>query len=523
MEQLTNSGVGGLALAEAGVNSVAREDDLLFSDRLILTPNLFHQIQLIFEKDEEVTKSVTNAPSIQVQDSFVGGGAQADIARTENTLHITEAVSWTHGKHYVRFGANIPQISRRALNDDTNRLGTFGFNSLSDYLGSHPYVWTAQQGTGRGVYWINQIGAFIQDEVSVTKNLHLTLGLRYQWQTYITDSDNFAPRVSLAWSPGSRTVVRAGGGTFYDRTGGNFPGTFKVHNGVILHSVQLLNSGYPSALPAGESIDSLPSNLVREAPGMHAPYTFQYSLDLERQIGRMLTITAGYHGILGISNFRSRDANAPAPPNYQTPPNPQLGFVQQIESGGRSRSNAFEVTLRSKSNRWFTGQARYTLSRSEDNTGGINWYPQDQYRPNDEWGRSSFDRLHRFYLIGNFNPDHLLTLGVATTLSSAVPYSETAGSDLFHTGIGNARPLGVGRNTLQGGSTANLDLLWNHDLRLDKKAKEGKTLNLGISAFNAFNHPNYVTYAGSVKSPLFRQPTTALPGRQIQFAMRYSF
>lgn len=524
LQQLTNSGVGGLVLAEAGVNSVSREDDLFFGDRMILSPKLFHQLQLVFEKDEDISTSATDAPSLQIQDAFTGGGAQADISRTENTVHVSDAVSWTQGRHYIRFGINSPQISRRALDDHTNRLGTFAFSSLADYLNNRPDVWTAQQGLGRGLYWINELGAFAQDEITIRPGLRLTLGLRYQWQTYISDRDNFAPRVSIAWSAGPHTVVRTGAGLFYDRTGGDYPGTFKVHNGTVLHSVQVLNPGYPSALPPGVNIADLPTSLVREAANVRAPYKFQYSADLERQLNKAFVLTVGYSGITGVSMFRSRDANAPLPPSYASVPDPSLAFVQQIESGGRLSSNSMEVTFRGRGNRWFTGQAKYVLSRTMDNTGGIDWYPQNQYRPNDEWARSSIDRLHRFNLIGRVNPDHWLTASISATLYSAAPYTETAGADLYHTGLGNARLPGVARNTLTGGSTTDFDLLWDHDVRLGHKTTpESRVFNFGVSAFNVLNHPNFVTYAGSVSSPLFRQPTTALLGRQIQFGLRYSF
>lgn len=524
LEQLNNSGVGGFVLAEAGVNSVSREDDLLINDSIILSPTLFQQLQIVFEKDEDVSTSVTEAPSIQVQDAFTGGGAQADISRSENTVHVSDAVSWTKGKHYIRFGINSPQISRRALDDHTNRLGTFSFNSLADYLAGQPDSWTAQEGPGRGLYWINELGAFVQDEIALRNNLHLTLGLRYQWQTYISDRDNFAPRFSVAWSAGRHTVIRTGTGLFYDRTGGDYPGTFKVHNGTVLHSVQVLHPGYPAALPAGVSVSDLPTSLVREAANLRAPYKIQYSLDVERQLNKMFALTVGYAGITGVSMFRSRDANAPLPPGYTMLPDPSLSFVQQIESGGRLLSNSLEITFRGRGNRWFTGQAKYVLSRTMDNTGGINWYPQNQYRPNDEWARSSIDRLQRFNLIGRINPDHWLTASLSATLYSAAPYTETAGADTYQTGLSNARPSGVARNTLEGGSTADFDVLWDHDLQLGRTKKtEGRVLNFGIAAFDVLNHPNFVTYAGSVRSPLFGQPTTALAGRQMQFGVRYSF
>ena len=96
LDSTRNGGVGGLVLPEAGVNNVSREDDLIFNDRIIVSPSIVNQIQVTFEKDEDDTRSVTNAPSIQVDSAFTGGGAQADLARTENTVHINEVVSLTH-------------------------------------------------------------------------------------------------------------------------------------------------------------------------------------------------------------------------------------------------------------------------------------------------------------------------------------------------------------------------------------------------------------------------------------------
>ena len=518
-----NMGVGGIVLPEAGINTDSREDDLILNDRIIITPNLLNQLQITFEKDEDVSRSVTNAPSLQIQDSLTGGGAQADLNRTENTVHINEVVSWTHKSHYIRFGFNGPQISRRAIDDHTNRLGTFSFNSLADYTNSTPYVFTQQQGIGRGLYWANELAGFIQDDIKVSRNFQLTLGLRYQWQTYIS-INNFAPRLSGAYSVSNKTIVRAGTGIFFDRMGGDFPATFKLHNGIVLRSFQVLNPGYPNPLPPGQPISALPSSIVRVGAQLHTPYAIQYSFDVERELTPAMTLTVGYRGITGISSFRSRDANAPVGPSYAARPDPNLGFVQQIESGGRSSSNALDIAFRGRAGRWFNGQAQYTLGRIYTNTGGLNFYPQDQYNPNDEWGRADIDRLHRFNLIGNINPDHWLTLGISATLYSGAPYTETAGSDLFHTGLGNARPAGVGRNTLQGGGTADLDLLWDHDFKLTKaKGENAKVLNIGVSGFNVLNHANFTNYIGSIRSPLFEQPTAALAGSQLQFGIRYQF
>jgi hypothetical protein len=525
----TNAGVGGITLPEAGYNLNSREDDAIFNDRIIITPNLINQLQVTFEKDEDVTTSVTNAQSIQVSGSFIGGGAQADVAKTENTIHVNEIVTWSHGKHYIRAGIQLPQFSRRAVDDHTNRLGTFKFSSLANYASNTPYVFTGQQGVGRGLYWINEFGSFFQDLIKINPKLQLSLGLRYDWQTFITDNNNLAPRVSVAYAPGKgKTILRAGTGVFYDRTGGDFPATVKLHNGVVLHSVQIQNPSFP--LPPNTDFGNLPTNLARFDQHVRAPYAIQYSFGVERQLHKSLTLTAAYRGQVQAKSFRSRDANAPIlPPNPSLTanyprPNANYGQIQQIESGGRTLLNAFDLSFRGKAGHWFSGQGQYTLARFEGNTGGINAFPQNQYLPNDEWGRADQDRRQRFNLMGNINPDHWLSLGVNATLYSGSPYNETTGNDYFHTGLGNARPTGVGRNTLQTGGVASLDLLYGHDFFLTKdKGDNARILSAGVSAFNVLNHTNFTNYIGTLSSSRFGQPTAALAGRQLQFSVGYRF
>jgi hypothetical protein len=321
---------------------------------------------------------------------------------------------------------------------------------------------------GRALYWINEFGSFIQDQVKVSPRLQLSPGLRYDWQTFLPDNNNFAPRVSVAYAPDKgKTIIRAGTGVFYDRTGGDFPATVKLHNGVVLHSVQIQNPTYPFF--PGSNISDLPTNLAQFYEHVRTPYAFQYSFGVERQVHGSVTLTAAYRGQVQIKSFRSRDVNAPIlPPNPSLTadyprPNLNYGQIQQIESGGRTLLNTFDLSFRGKAGRWFTGQAQYTLARFDGNTGGINALPQNQYEPNDEWGRSDQDRLQRFNLMGNINPDHWLSLGVNATLYSGSHYNEITGNDYYHTGLGNARPTGVGRNTLQAGGVASVDLLYSHD------------------------------------------------------------
>ncbi len=223
-----NQGVGGVVLSSAGINQQQQEDDVVFTQRIIISPTLLNQMQLFFEKDYDPTRSVTDAPRIVVDGNFTGGGAQADFFQTENNLKINDTVSWSRGRHYVSFGVNIPNLSRRAWEDRGNRLGTFNFASVDSYRSNKPYSYTQQAGPGRAIFWMNEIGTFVQDQMQLKKNLQVSLGVRYDWQTYFKAWNDFGPRGSFAYRMNDRkTVVRGGAGVFFDRSGAAVSVTLK--------------------------------------------------------------------------------------------------------------------------------------------------------------------------------------------------------------------------------------------------------------------------------------------------------
>jgi TonB dependent receptor len=520
-----NQGVGGLVLAQSGVNAEAREDDVIFNDRIIVSPTLLNQFQLFFEKDYDPTRSVLATQKIVVDGNFTGGGAQADMLETENNLKINDIVSWSHGHHYVKFGINIPNLSRRAWDDRSNRMGTYSFSSLTEYAANTPYSFTQQAGFGRTVFWMNEIGSFVQDQITLKPNLQLSLGLRYDWQTYFKSIHDFAPRLSLAYStPDRKTVLRTGVGLFYDRSGAQPMADLTRYNGVILRSFTLLNPTYPTPYPANMNLATLPTNLVQQANDTHIPYVLNYSAGAERQLAKGLTAAATYRGTLGVDMFRSRDVNAPLAPLYAALPNPALGIVRQIESRGRQVGNALDLTLQGDAGRWFSGLAQYTFSHTNNDTSGILWFPANQYSMAGEYGRADFDQRHRFNLLGTINQDHWLNLGIAAKLYSGMPYTETSGNDTYNTGMLNARPAGVNRNSLQTGGNAELDLRWSRDLALQRrKTDNGPVFSMAVDAFDITNRTNYMSYVGNVQSSFFEQPTAALPARRLQFTARIKF
>jgi hypothetical protein len=270
------------------------------------------------------------------------------------------------------------------------------------------------------------------------------------------------------------------------------------------------------------SLIPVPSSVVVLDPRLRIPYTVQYSIGVERQVTAKSTFSATYVGTRGIDLFRSVDANAPLPGSVVRP-NPALGQERQIQSEGRQKGNALELTVRGRPSKYFTGQVQYTLSKTYNNTSGITYFPANSFDPAADWARSDNDRRHKFDLLGSTRISKLLMAGVALSLYSGKPVNVTTGSDNNHDGIVNDRPPDFTRNILHGPGLIGLDLNLSHDFVLSKKRKEARTLTLSFNSFNVLNHQNDVTFVGVITSPFFGQAVSAQPPRRMQLNLEYKF
>jgi len=526
-EKTTNQGVGGTILPEAANNYRNMEQEINYSQQTVFSPKLVNNFRLLLGVERQSNASLSLKPKIVVLDAFTGGGAQADQLRTEYHAQMMDTLSYSTGKHLIKGGINIPDLSRRGLNNNINSTGTFYFSSLSDYQQQRPFSFIQQQGSGHIVFFEKQFGLFVQDAYHLRKNLMLSVGVRYDWQNYFHDNNNFAPRLSFAYAPGNsqKTVIRGGAGVFNDRSGARPIQDILLFNGSRLRLYVLQNPGYPDPLNSGASLTGQPVSVTRLEPNINIPYLIQYSLGVERQLHKSTTLAVTYLGSRGVDQFRSLDINAPLPPAYVARPDASIGVLREIESSGRRVSDSLEVSLRGNVTRFFNGMAQYRLASSHDDTSGINYLPPNSYDLSGEWSRSDFDRRHRFELLGTLNPDKLFNLGVSLSLYSGLPYTLITGLDEFHTGTANARPAGVPRNSLEGPGYVDLDLRWSRELSLikGKKKDEGVKGTLAIDAFNVLNKVNYVSYVGNLRSPFFGQAVAAQPPRRLQLSFRLKF
>jgi hypothetical protein len=521
-----NQGVGGTVLPSAATDTKFQEDEVNISYRHSFSPRWVNQLQFLLGHYDSPVSSVTNAPQIVVSGAFTGGGAQADSRRTEYHFDGTDFSTYVSGKHQLSFGVDIPDISRRGVDNFTNQLGTYTYPSLDAYATGNATTYLMQQGNGHTVFLETVLGAFIEDNIRLKPNLSVYLGMRYYFQnSFHDDPNNFAPRFGFAYAPTKHgsTVIRGGAGVFYDRTGPSPIADLLLFNGVnllrfIVNNPVIQNPGNPTPPPI-----NVPTSVVVLDPRAGIPYSVQYSVGVERQVTAKSTFSAAFVGSRSIDAFRSIDANAPLPPNYSSTPNPNLGQVREMQSEGYQKSAALELTFRGKPSKWFSGQAQYTFGKTYNNTSGITYFPGNSYNPTADWARSDNDRRHKFDLLASSQPTRYFTAGVALSVYSGKPVNITTGADNNQDGVVNDRPAGVLRNTMPGPGMIELDLNVAHDFVLSKSRKEARTLTVALNSFNVLNHPNDVTYVGIVTSPFFGHAVAALPPRRMQLDVQFKF
>jgi len=522
-ESSKNRGVGGTTLVGAGTNFEHREEQITYTQQTIFRPTLVSQFQVLFGHEREPTVSVSPAQGLVVAGAFTGGGGQGDLTRTETHMQLNASLGWTKGRHLVQAGFQLPDWSERGFDDRTNFGGTFYFASLPPYQAGRPYAFVQQRGNGVLSFLEKQVGAYVKDDFQWSPSVTLSYGVRYDWQNYFGDTNNLAPRSSIAYAPGAKktNVIRAGVGVFNDRSGPvAIADLLHYQPGGLVKSV-ITDPGFPDPYANGPAVAQPPS-LVVLAPDVQIPQTVQYSVGVDHQLSKSTTLSVTYTGSHGFHLFRSRDINAPPPPLYQSRPDPTVGVLREIESSGRQQSDSLSVTLRGRMTKWFNGQAQYALARTHNDTNGINWFPANDYDLSGEYARADFDRRQRLVLLGRVAPRKIADIGVSLTVNSAGPYTELLGVDVYNNARGRARPPGVARNTLEAAGFASLDLRIARDIPLGP-GKSERELTIGADVFNVTNRVNYGSFVGTIGSPLFLQPTSARPPRQVQLSARFKF
>jgi len=109
-------------------------------------------------------------------------------------------------------------------------------------------------------------------------------------------------------------------------------------------------------------------------------------------------------------------------------PNPGFANINQSESTGSSRSNSVTFTLKTRPHRNASVLLQYVFSHSFDDTPGLYFLPADNYDLRQEWGRSDYDRRHRFNLAGTYAFPWGFSLGAIVKAYSGPPSTSPPGT-----------------------------------------------------------------------------------------------
>ncbi len=473
-----NDGIGQFTLPSQAYNSDSTEHTLQISDTQVIGGKIVNELrfQYLRELDNQIAQSTE--PTLNVLGSFDGGGNnQQNILDHQDHYELQNYTSIIHGNHTVKFGARLRGI--RDANSQTSGFnGEFTFSSLLPDAqeascvptpGQAPcpisYA-TAIQNMGntttpiatqltftRGspplVVGNFDAGLYYQDDWKVRSNITLSYGLRFETQTGIQDHADWAPRFGFAWGVGGRSappkvVLRGGFGIFYERFMEEQILEAERLNGITQEQFVIDNPTCPSLTDfsscTGAVVPATPTT-YQISPRLHAPYTMQTAISVERQLTKVSTLNVTYLNSRGFDQLLTINADAPFPGTPCSPACavPTANLYRYVsEADFRQNQLIANTNWRIGSKVQFFGY--YVLNYANSDTSGVSSFPSNSYNISADYGRASFDIRNRFFLAGSFALPYNFRLSPFMVLSSGSPFDITTRNDLNNDSIFNDRP-----------------------------------------------------------------------------------
>ncbi len=486
-----NSGIGGYRLpppyADMAYNSSGNEQNFTLTETAIVSPRIINETRFQFSRDRNDTFG-NLLPQINVAGAFTTGGNNMGTQfNTDRHYELQNNTTVALGSHTVRFGV---RLRRNSIQEQSPAgfAGTFSFDGAvapvldannqpvpgetMQILGIEQYRRTLLfQGLGYSPGQIRQLGGmpsqfsiragnpygsivrwdaapWVLDDWRIRSNLTLSLGLRYETQTLLSDRSNIAPRIGFAWSPGAgqgghRTVIRGGFGLFYDRLSPNlFLQARQLNGNYQLNYVVTDPNFFPTAPPTS-SLSATQNSIYSLAPDLRSEYMMQSAIGIERQIFANTTAALTFTDTRAIHGLQTVPINAPLPgtfvpgdPTSGVRPYGDAGNLFEYQSGGLMKQKLLMFNFNTRFRRDISLQGNYTYNIASD----LPSTPTDPYDYSVDWGRSSFERRHRLNLVGTAVAPLGIRLSPFVIIQSGGPYDLTLGRDLFGTTNRNARP-----------------------------------------------------------------------------------
>lgn len=468
------AGVGGYSLDTRAYSNFNTQQSFRLTETSILNKTTVNETRFQFNHQTRGDTADNSVPTVNVQEAFTGGGSQqGKAANAQNRFEITNITSLAMGMHSIKFGARARTVS---VNDfsPNNFGGTWVFSGTRNLanpegLTSIEAYQITQQGLAQGLSGaqirllgggatqlnINSgnpratvrqfdFGGFAQDDWRYRPNLTLSYGLRYENQSNISSNLNFAPRIGVAWAPGTspqHTTIRAGFGVFYDRIAENLTLNTIRYDGARQQQFTVTNLALLNTYPVVPSIDALeafkqPVSIYSMSPDIQAPYSIQGIVSVEHALPHNLRTSATFSHTRTLHTLRARALNAPLPgtfvanvPGSGTRP---LGVNTYFEydTTGVYNQNTLIVTFGGLVNRKISFNANYSFGKAMSDTDGSGTFASNPYDFSNEYGRTGGDVRHRFTINGSYRGPWGLSFSPFLILSSGTPFNITIGRDI---------------------------------------------------------------------------------------------
>jgi hypothetical protein len=390
--------------------------------------------------------------------------------RLEENFTTSHNITWTKGKHVFRFGVDgvllrlnhwQPELSAggpRGYFDFTGGVTSLNGGPAPTNLNSYAaFLLGMPSQLQKGEQYIEmtgrefQFGFYGQDRYQVTRNLTLSLGLRYEYFPLMTRAAGkglerldpatnlvylggrgnvpvangmsvskklFAPRAGIAYRANEKTVIRTGYGLSYDPLPFSRPlrGFYPLTINAVFNApnaftpVSTLEKGIPPVVGPDLSSGVVPlgNNDMRSPYGgeIHRGYIQSWNFTVERKLPLDLVASVAYVGTQTTHQFADLDINAGSPNSGAA------GRPYAAKFGRTAATNMWDGylsahyhSLQSTINRQFSKglliKGAYTYSKAinmTDDDGwaavGWNWAPVfDRNR-----AAAGYDRTHVFQI-----------------------------------------------------------------------------------------------------------------------------
>jgi hypothetical protein len=305
--------------------------------------------------------------------------------------NVVDTLTVDLGEHELKAGVDYRRIK--------SPLIPFSPYIDSEFIGESSILDNAAQYTSVVKYSdatpiFNELAAFVQDEWRVAPSLRVSIGLRWELDPppseehgrdaltalgnindpstltiapegtplWRTTWYNFAPRLGLAWSarrkPGWETVLRTGGGVFFDTAnelathGYDGPG-FEAYTTLFGDPLPIT----PQELDFSVAATPPYSTVYAFPPHLQLPYTLEWNASLEQALTKVQALTISYVGSNGRRLIQEQELLAPSP---------NFSAIIYVPGGVTSNYQALQVQFQRSILKGFQALASYTWSHSLD-------------------------------------------------------------------------------------------------------------------------------------------------------------